>query len=508
MTEKLQLRPGGLRHRVRQVMFRLALVVGSTLLTVIAAELGMRLIENRVRSSSLSMAPTPSERSSRGDEIVLLGVGGSCMVGEPYDPMIDPMKLLARDLRQAYPQRQFMTQLAAAKGASLSRLYSHVLDAISQQPSLFVFYAGNNEFLGEFSHSQVCHQKRSRLYDLLGWSSLFRIVFQQLQRSDISSLPTVANRQLFDGPIACRAQWQDVLLRYRLIASSFAARCRELGIPAIFISPAGNEAGYNPNRSSIQRTENEASILRLYARGRVALQQGRAEEARQAFDSILAIDSGFAEAWFRLGQSELALGDVKAARESFREAVDHDKFPWRPLEAQHRDLQSVASSHDAPYIDARVVLETASSTGLLDDSVFHDMHHPRLHGYQALARAILRRIVEDDLLGLGPAKLPAHESPERIKAVFGFAEEQQLELLESRVGWIFGACHVTFEPVDRLEKALVYLAELREIGETEFNGQPIEDVERGTRLHIEERHRHWREMAPQPAVDVPSEQHQ
>ena len=60
--------------------------------------------------------------------------------------------------------------------------------------------------------------------------------------------------------------------------------------------------------------------------------------------------------------------------------------------------QEIADDYHCPLIDASTILRKKSVTGLLDDTLFHDILHPSLYAHLTIADAVMYQLRKDSLL--------------------------------------------------------------------------------------------------------------
>lgn len=487
-----------LRLRRRTRLREIGLVVLSVAITLSLLELFFRFREPQLEGESPPPIHAESARPSLGSgSFRVLGIGESTMVGEPYDPL-SFAEMVAMQLRKAYPSARVESELVARQGASLGSLLVRARQAIASRPSAVVLLAGHNDFLGEIAHHATC-KSEDRAYELLRGSALYRFIHARWLRRGIGRSPDFAERTFFDNPIVCSAQWDDTLERYASMVTTLAHDCHEVGVPAVFVFPAGNEVELNPNRSVYRGPEaRRAEFAEAYRCGVGALWKGELGGAGRCLSSAAAIDPSFAQLSFERGRLDLARGNRDGARAHFAAAREGDAFPWRALDAQRVALERAASRYGLGFVDGRATLAAASPTGLLDGNVFHDVHHPTLNGYLALARAVVASLEAQRPPGLGPRANVGPLSEAEALARIGFTTRNTFHLFESRIRWFAAFSDVTFDPTTRLFALLDNLSSLRALSAPLAKEVVKPDLERNTLRRLSE--------ALQPyGVDVDSE---
>lgn len=382
--------------------------------------------------------------------MTLLGIGESSMLGEPYDARISFIGLVAEELERSHPGARVHTELVARKGASLRALYPDALKALDQHPSAVVLLSGHNDFFGDVNPAAQCAKETRGAYELLRGSALFRFLYARLARQGVGTVPDPGERSLLDNKIVCGPQWDDILERYAAMASVLAHACQDAGIAAVLVFPAGNEAGFNPNRSVYAGPPEERVKFEANHRcGTAALLRGNLDEASRCLGKAAEIDPTFADVLYQRGRLSLARGEVETARDLFSRARQNDAFPWRALDEQRVALNTAAKRYEADFIDARSVISNASPSGLLDDGVFHDIHHPTLPAYMALARSVARALEKRGVVSNAKVSVP-DPAPSDVLTKHGFSNGDVFDLLHSRIRWLDRVAGVTFDSSERL----------------------------------------------------------
>lgn len=434
-----------------------------------------------------------------GSEIRILGIGESTMLGEPYDPKICIPALVAHYLDRALAPATVTWEVAARKGATIKMLRQDIANALARDPSAAILLAGHNEFLGAFSHDQACAAGDAGIpYRVGRFSLLYRTLHDASQRRRMSTLPVHTERDLFDAPIVCQRQWDEVIETYAREVMSLARHCRARRIPLVLVFPAGNEADFGPNRSVYRSRESSRQrFAESYLMGRRALSSGKLNDALQHFELAREIDPRFAEVRFRAGQALAAMGRLREARTEHHIAKEEDAFPWRALDAQKSALKSAAEREGAVFLDGEELLRSVSPSGLLDAHLFHDMHHPTLQGYNTISIAIAQAIAALPSFSKQNPRTIVPSSEEALAREFSFSNGDWFALLNSRAAWLDRVSEVRFDPSDRLILLLDQIEGMKELDAAYYrkyvdvDGYPHEGLETSARKRLEEAAADW-----------------
>ncbi|AMV39998.1 tetratricopeptide repeat protein [Planctomyces sp. SH-PL62] len=393
---------------------RLFLLGVSCLAALASLELGAAAIRSRLHRFPALPTSFPAEDPAVYRILVL---GGSSALGEPYRPWVSVGAIVAAKLGEAVPGRRFEVETLAWLGDSLEKQHQK-LARITRRPDAVVVYSGHNEFASRYEEDRVYElgldaaSSVVRAVHGMGAASPFvRLARELISKNRLDAPPSLKGRhQVVDPPLCSPAEAREVLDDFSARLEAIVAYCERIGALPILVIPPANEADYEPGRSTVEPEVDEAERSRiaeefLSARAAEAADPDRAEAAYRA---ILSRHPGFAEAHHRIGKRLLAEGRNAEAREAFLRALDLDGLPIR-CQAPFREAYRRAAEgrEGCILIDGRRELEGASPTGMLDDHVVEDTHHPNLKGYVALAAAVLRELKARGVFGEASAAIVA-----------------------------------------------------------------------------------------------------
>jgi hypothetical protein len=112
-------------------------------------------------------------------------------------------------------------------------------------------------------------------------------------------------------------------------------------------------------------------------------------------------------------------------------------------------MAQIANDHGILFIDAPSLLTRASPSGLLDEALFHDIHHPSLLGYHIISQEIIRRVLSVGLFGATRRTFQSMSHAE-VATHFNFTRSDLLSVFVSRVEWLLLASRVGFDPTERM----------------------------------------------------------
>jgi tetratricopeptide (TPR) repeat protein len=222
-----------------------------------------------------------------------------------------------------------------------------------------------------------------------------------------------------------------------------------------------------------------------------------AKKYQDAYDELQqarAIDANFAEVLYRLGQACVGLGKKDEAARYFEAAKENDGFSYRALNVQWEAMRDAGARYNVPVIDCRQLIKAVSPTGLLDDNVFHDIHHPTIAGYNAMAKEMTKIILDRKMIRPGEAKMPEFETDNQILEDFQFSSNDWLKMYISRVYHFEQLSKVLSDPTDRL-KEIIRQLEIMKIINKDFyeNYINVNGFEKGLLQRLEQAMLPWNE---------------
>ena len=412
----------------------------------------------------LPRLPSTFEADGPGRPARILVVGESSALGEPYQDWLSIGKIVAWQVEKAVPGREVEVDFAARGGVSLEAIYPQVAN-VQKRPDVVLVVSGHNEFQAHFAWDRSVPYYRDEPRE--NWGNLFlraasrvsptaRMVREAIeaQALDLAPAPKVS-RGAVDVPCCTVEEAEDRLSQFRRRLEAIADWSRSVGAATIFVVPASNDGGFEPNRSVLPPSATKAQ------RQSLAAEMARLREAESAdpvlatasYRAVIARDPGFAEAQFRLARLLEASGAIGEARDRYLLARDLDAMPQRCRSAFQDTIRRVGSSRGTLVVDGPRVLAALVPDGLLDDRLFHDAHHPTLAGYTALASEALGLIRSRRLLGW-PESVPAPRlDPSEVAHHFHFGPAGWAEVCRRSGTWYENEAYLRFDPSERLAKS-------------------------------------------------------
>ncbi len=382
------------------------------------------------------------ELTDRGIDLVVLGE--SSAEGVPFQRWLSIGAIVKWQLETAIPGLDIRLKILANSGDTLEK-QRKALAGLNQRPELVIVYCGHNEFFSRFSalrdlpHYFLDQKKPS------GWdrfvenaerrSPICGLIRELADRCRIAMPPTPLNRDLIDVPVYTADEYTRILADFRRYLEDIVSYVEGLGALPILISPPGNDADYEPNRSCLPA---ETPLGERESFRRAFLTTRRQEETDPAQSigqsrALLVRQPCFAETHYRLAKLLLKAGDRDGAYRHFMAARDLDGHPARCLTPFQEAYRDVAARHDCIFIDGQSYFHAIGRDGLLDDELFQDAMHPSFRGHIALAQAVLCALHARGVPGWPDDSRPPVIDPALCAAHFGLDRE----------GWRFVAIWTT-----------------------------------------------------------------
>ncbi len=397
-------------------------------------------------------------------------IGESSGRGVPYDPWLSVGQIVGWKLESVFPGKAIQVDTWAKGGANLAQMHNRLAD-LTYRPDILIVYVGHNEFQSRYPwmrdpefyylDEMPAPYAPGSLTRMLRHSALCRLVLETKERQRVGLRPPPrVTRRLVDRPVCTTEEAGRILADFRGRLDAIAAYCELIGTLPVFIIPASNDGGSDPNRSVLDPgtpVAERMAFARSVATAR-ALETKDPAEAIRIDRELVVSHPEFAETHYRLARLLEQRGNWDEARRHYIEARERDGMPMRCPEVFRRSYREVSAQHSAVLlVDGPRVLEAASPHGILDDELFHDSQHPNLRGYVALSQNLLDQLRRRRALGW----------PERVKAPRVDAEAcaRHFELDASRWStvcrreWTFyhvGA-YIRYDPKFRNERAIAYL---------------------------------------------------
>ncbi|HWE39931.1 MAG TPA: tetratricopeptide repeat protein [Isosphaeraceae bacterium] len=416
-------------------------------------------------------APDLPNRFDRGgDEVSIVVIGGSSAHGDMYDKWTSIGAIVAWRLGLAVPSRRSHVDVLAEPGASLELMHQK-LAKLTRKPDLLIVYSGHNEFQARFSWLNIVPyyvdelpilKSRERLMGVFGrFSPLSGLIDETLEKHEVSVIPPrppVNARKLIDHPMCTPEEGARLRDDFERRLEAIVGYCERVGCLPALVIPPGNDADYEPDRSVLLSTTSKAGRAAVTRRFQQVhtLESSDPSKAIAGYRAILAEQPTFAEAHYRLGRLLLAAGEKTEADREFVAARDCDGLPMRCTTPFMDAYRSVARRHDVVLVDGPAVFHELSPSGILDDHLFHDAHHPSLLGHIALAEGVLKGLHERGAFGWSKSSPWPAIDPVDVFEHFGVGVDQMAHICDRAATFYERTAFLRYDPSQRHAKARAF----------------------------------------------------
>ena len=392
-------------------------------------------------------------------ELHVAAVGGSTMLGFPYEPHYSIGHVLAWQLRQMYPEHEVQLNNLSVTGANLEQALAR-LGNLKHKPDIILVYSGHNQFFHRLEELDLARKTSwGTIDDWMSFSAVFRIANPLLAQQMMVTTVTAEDQRLCGSRICPEHLLRTRLQRYVRQLNDFFRWAKENNITVVFCSPVAGESDFEPNLS-LGDPEDEttmAAIEQQWLAVRKLQQNMEWPTALKLCTNAIQKYPNVAEFHFRGGECCLELNQPKNARAHFESAINLDQFPIRAQDSYREAGLRVARQNEVTCVNSEDVIRRHSKHGLLSNKFFLDGVHPNLRSTYLIGRAVTDAAMTTDAFH-------RHGKPSSSSRL-SFAESMRDHNIDSEV--LAKACETTvdvlkrysdFRPFDR-ERRLTEAAE-------------------------------------------------
>ena len=344
--------------------------------------------------------------------------GESAALGDPK-PSLGVAHYLEILLEERIPGARFEVIPAA-----MTAINSHVMVPIARelahcQADLWIVYAGNNEFIGPFGPNTVFGTAalplpavRFRLALLKTRTGQFLSAITDRMRHGKRGTDWTGLKMFRENQIAP----QDP--RRAAVGETFRRNLEDVvraglgaGVPVVLSTMGSNLrdcAPFGSLHTPPLSDESLAAWQKAYQTAAAQSEQQAWSEAAAGFREAARQSPQYAEAYFRLAQSEEALSKASEARDDFVRARDLDAMPFRASSRLNAAVQAVARAHASQpvgFVDSEKWLSEASPNQIPGKDLFFEHVHLTPEGNYRLALGLA-----DAVLARLPANLQSRKT--------------------------------------------------------------------------------------------------
>ncbi|HRY48012.1 MAG TPA: tetratricopeptide repeat protein [Candidatus Paceibacterota bacterium] len=358
-----------------------------------------------VSIGSLSPVVLQSKKPAGVYRIFLFGE--SAALGEPR-PAYGVGRYLETLLRDRFPGASFEVACMAASGLDLPAIMSMVRECAAYEGDLWIFYLGNNEFMGRLGGDTTRGASDLSIQPARGWPIWRRIRMGQwladlkarsqgdsLKPTDRGDLKPSIDYRLVPGD----PRKERVYENFRLNLDAMVQAGIRAEVPVLLCEMASNMkdcgpfgSAHVPPLSSDAQTEWQ----KLHDLGTCAIREKQWEEAISAFERALRLSPHFADTHFQLGCCQLAMSNHDAAWKSFERARDADTLVFRADSRLNRIIEETGRRYAGKgvvFVDTMKALARFSPDRIPGRESFLDPVQLNPDGSYRLARTLAEEVI-------------------------------------------------------------------------------------------------------------------
>jgi tetratricopeptide (TPR) repeat protein len=326
--------------------------------------------------------------------------GGSATAGLGFSPNVTFARHLERLLESAHPERTVEVVNLGIVALSSAQVRVLVEDACRRyEPDAIVVYSGNNEFLEIHAEKYAASQSNlaRRIGESLTRTRIYRLANRVLRGPPRK--PSLAERRLSNEDLRVSQhaiiqhiqmtpdEIAGVVARYGENLDRIADIAADTGTPLVLMTVASNWR----YRGREDLPDNWLDDV-LGEAGPESAERYRAaieilEEAIHGEDPL-----GRWEALYRRAAAEEALGDLAAARASYRTSMNLDPHLRRALDALADQVRRVGGRPDVHLFDSIEWLSQHAEAGIVGFDEFYDYVHFTPRGALRIGAQLFREL--------------------------------------------------------------------------------------------------------------------
>lgn len=393
------------------------------------------------------------------DTFVLLALGGSTMIGEPYAPDLSIPRLVAGMFDKRLDERPVVITNLAGAGHSIypqSVLFQRLMESTDGAVhGAVLVYSGHNE--GNLKNRSPSTIQSMELV-LTSRSALLRDLLYWLRLNKFLERPrTLAH---FDHYLR---QVVDTAIQH--------------GMHPVISTVVSNVSGIEPNWDT---QGNDPLAFEIVREGMEMEDKGEFHQAATFYVTRMADDPGIGSLLaYRAGRCFERAGNHDSAREYYWTAVDLDSRTnfGRATRIQNLVIRGIAEENGIPLVDAVAVFEESASNGLAGNLLFSDGHHPNLAGYILLSEAFAEEVGR--IFSQAPSRFA---SGREVLAKTGLDDPEKVMRSHIRsASWLLSTSFDHPAPWDRLVLAEQHLETVIDLDPDSFSGWLGLGIIQGTR---------------------------
>jgi tetratricopeptide (TPR) repeat protein len=363
--------------------------------------------------------------------------GESAAMGDPQ-PSYGFARMLELLLRHRSPERNF-----EVINTGVTAINSHVIrdiarDVAPREGDVWIIYMGNNEVVGPFGAGTIFSAQTPSLAFIRTQLAFKKFRVGQLVeelRYRISGTPRPRNWEGMEMFLKQQVPADDP--RLRKVYEHFEANLREMielgsraGAKIVLSTVASNLKDCPPFAAMHGRGfRNTNQWESVYNQGVERQHDPDARPALESFERAAVLDDRYATLQFRLGRCALELGRTNEARKAFELARDLDTLRFRADAQINKIIAAQAALHNLKLVDAAGAVDRQSAHGIAGDEFLFEHVHFNFEGNYLVASVLAEAVADAERRVLSRPALTMAECAQRM----GFTVWDQLQLADEMV---------------------------------------------------------------------------
>ena len=326
-------------------------------------------------------------------------LGGSDVLGFPFLDQGSFSRFLALGLQALDQSREYQVVNLGGFGYASYRVERVFRDALNFQPDLIIVMTGHNEFLEKREYPAP--GKRSPLQEKLSRLKIYCALKSALFKLHAPERP-LASRDVKWERFTLEPEMRGKIIgHYRFNLAEMARLGQEAKVPVLLLTSPSNLKDFPPFHSQHRRDMTPAELAeweKYEKQSQALLSAENFAEAVPALQQQIILDPEYARSYYDLGLALLKAGPEQDAIYAFEIALAKDAWQVRALPEFNAFILSLEDQ--AKVLDLGAIFEAASPQGVPGRNLFYDHCHPRLQTQALIAKEILRKLAQDNILSL------------------------------------------------------------------------------------------------------------
>jgi tetratricopeptide (TPR) repeat protein len=394
---------------------------------------------NRYFPPGLARSPQPfrfaADKPANTTRIFVFGE--SAAMGDPQ-PSYGFARMLELLLRHRSPERNFEVINTGVTAINSHVIHDIARDVAPREGDVWIIYMGNNEVVGPFGAGTIFGAQTPSRRFIRAQLAFKKFRVGQLMEELRYRIGGRSRPRTWEGMEMFLKQQVSVDdPRLGKVYQHFEANLREIietglraGAKIVLSTVASNLKDCPPFAAMHGRGFSNTNQWESAYNESVERQHStNATLALEPLERAAALDDRYATLQFRLGRCALELGRTNEARKAFELARDLDTLRFRADAQINRIIAAQAAVHKLKLVDAAGVVDRRSTHGMAGDEFLFEHVHFNFEGNYLIASVLADAVAEAEGRVLSRPALTIEECAQRM----GFTVWDQLQLADEMI---------------------------------------------------------------------------